>query len=165
MSSASAVQIPLWTIVTSLPPRPGAIRQQSSDSSMDDCNTDAELILPVGKGSDSSMDDCNPPRGQFPTGHKPVQIPLWTIVTFADSTMRFEIESSDSSMDDCNHRRRLPGSPAQSSDSSMDDCNAHCADLVLTLQKVQIPLWTIVTGQGSGSGSGSGSFRFLYGRL
>ena len=44
-----AVQIPLWTIVTSLPPRPGAIRQQSSDSSMDDCNTDAELILPVGK--------------------------------------------------------------------------------------------------------------------
>ena len=74
------VQIPLWTIVTSLR-LPGADRLS---------------------GSDSSMDDCNIPNFNCWSRLRLVQIPLWTIVTAVNRAVRILDDGSDSSMDDCN---------------------------------------------------------------
>ncbi len=75
------VQIPLWTIVTISGPQAFVI-QESSDSSMDDCNAASPpTFCPVLLGSDSSMDDCNSPD---------------------EGETNEILISSDSSMDDCN---------------------------------------------------------------
>ena len=76
------VQIPLWTIVTKVPPDLRQAQHPGSDSSMDDCNA-TRLISSKREevGSDSSMDDCNPGSTSESSGLSCVQIPLWTIVT------------------------------------------------------------------------------------
>jgi len=95
-----------------------------------------------------------------------VQIPLWTIVTLWQKQDLQGALCSDSSMDDCNgaicpSERRSNSS----SDSSMDDCNGAGPACRRPIARVQIPLWTIVTGLRLGEADGLGEFRFLYGRL
>jgi len=51
------------------------------------------------------------------------------------------------------------------SDSSMDDCNGTENLLDQDYSKVQIPLWTIVTGRIRAGHGRHDEFRFLYGRL
>ena len=71
------------------------------------------------------MDDCNPSRSRISSCDKPVQIPLWTIVTDTVNDPAY-VEKAGS-------------------DSSMDDCNLQSGLRLLRYLLVQIPLWTIVT--------------------
>ena len=73
--------------------------------------------------------------------------------------------SSDSSMDDCNADVGGGLADFAGSDSSMDDCNGKAVTTKGLPDKVQIPLWTIVTTYYENRESVAGRFRFLYGRL
>ena len=99
------------------------------------------------------------------------------------------LPGSDSSMDDCNLISGNANPTAlRCSDSSMDDCNPKIRISGPNSLLVQIPLWTIVTGDGHEFGQGQKArsdssmddcnrrvaaerihrgqrFRFLYGRL
>ncbi len=76
--------------------------QKGSDSSMDDCNHQGVIGRRGAPCSDSSMDDCNGTPGPQCRGARPVQIPLWTIVTMNKIVYLDDNQGSDSSMDDCN---------------------------------------------------------------
>ncbi len=99
---------------------------------------------------------------------RPVQIPLWTIVTQVKSVLlKIMRRGSDSSMDDCNlPARKFRHFPEICSDSSMDDCNGtYVEPKRITIRSVQIPLWTIVTLEHEMELLNVKRFRFLYGRL
>ena len=91
------------------------------------------------------MDDCNPAIFACPVHCIHVQIPLWTIVTRANSFH--------------------PWLSNVGSDSSMDDCNPGGSGLMAKRNRVQIPLWTIVTQLEDLKNAAGTKFRFLYGRL
>ena len=94
------------------------------------------------------MDDCNLQSGLRLLRYLLVQIPLWTIVTICGKMSVTSLGRSDSSMDDCNDKGvTIFGDRFYSSDSSMDDCNVKKGAKSELVTFVQIPLWTIVTGE------------------